>query len=213
MKGFNFKTVSDFDKHIATSIPNYEGLFSLCMAFAREYLSHDSVCVDIGCSTGRLLSEINSDIGCSLIGCDVVDMTKVSCDFKFVNEQAHLFLDGLDETPDLIFSLFTLQFMSKKQRDKTISSMSKHVSNGAVLIVAEKAIMNSPKIENIIHRQHIFSKLNSFTADEILEKDIQLSYSMKPKVINEIESELETIGEYHQIWQSYGFRAWLVTSR
>lgn len=212
MNGFDFTTVEKFDAHIEQSIPNYTGLSAVVEAFSHYYLSSTSVVADIGCSTGAYLHNVQQSTGCLGIGCDLVKMEHVSTDFEFHCVPAHKFLANKFDLdyPDLITSVFTLQFMNSKDRARTVKEMARLAQRGSAVIVAEKVIMDLPEVENIMYRHHTRNKLEHFTADEILEKDQQLSFSMKPQPESRVRQELASMGSFCQIWQSYNFKAWVV---
>lgn len=211
MRMFKFEDVKDFEKHISLSIPNYDGLVEVVKAITLEYLDDQGTMLDIGCSSGSLLNEICKYSNAELIGCDLVDMNYEK-NFKFYQSPAEQCLIANDDL-SVITSIFTLQFMGQTEREATLRLIAAHVENGAVAIIAEKIHLNDSRLDSAIFRQHMRTKLQHFTAAEILEKDLQLAGSMFPRVSAEIESELDALGDYEQIWQSYNFKCWVVTKR
>lgn len=204
----DFSKIEDFEKHIQLSIPNYGGLIDVIKAVSLEYVSGDGLMLDVGCSSGFLLNKIAKNTRASLIGCDVVNMDYEK-NFKFIQDKGCDVLSIIDHI-DVISCIFTLQFMGRKERAKTIEEIKKHVDAGCVAIIAEKIHMESSRIDTAVFRQHQRSKLNHFTAKEILDKDLSLSGSMFSMESEKIENELGYIGKYEQLWQSYNFKCWCI---
>lgn len=205
---FDFSKVEDFDHHIELSIPNYNGLIDVVSAVSLEYLDKDSKLIDIGCSSGRFLNMVAPNTSAELIGCDLVDM-KYEKKYSFTMQLGSKVL-SIAEDVNVITSLFTLQFMSRKERALTLHQISQHVKKGAIAIIAEKVHLNSTRLNTAIFRSHQRKKMDSFTAVEILEKDHALSGAMFPRSDKEIEQELSSIGNFDQIWQSYNFKCWCI---
>ncbi len=209
-KVFDFNSIKDFDNHIKLSIPDYSGLIRVFTALYLESMSPDGVCVDVGCSTGKLLNSIPKISGAAYHGCDVVKMCKDDYyDFSFKKEDCVDFLKRF-ESVDVIFSIFTLQFLGKHKRKKTLVELKRLVGSGAVLLVAEKVYCNNSKVNTVLHREHMREKREHFTDQEILDKDYQLFGTMFCSETRDIEKELQEIGLYEQVWQSYNFKGWVV---
>jgi len=205
---FKFEDIDDFDKHIDISIPNYSGLIDICSALFLEFMPAGGICVDIGCSTGKLISDLSKKVRGEYIGVDICDLKGRKEGFKFIKQEAHKYLET--NKSDVIFSIFTLQFMDKHTRAKTVAALKLHVKNGGVVFLAEKVFMDCPKINNALQREHYKKKRDSFTDNEILDKDYQLLGSMFCKTESEIEKEVSFVGDAYKVWQSYNFNGWII---
>lgn len=205
---FDFNKIGDFDNHINLSIPNYDSLSDIFSHLVYEFMPNNGVCVDIGCSTGRFLNDlIKSDSGI-YFGVDSVIMESEK-NFQYINGDIFDFLKK-QQTLDIIVSMFTLQFLSGKNRTKVVSQIEKHIQNGAVLLVAEKIFINNARVNHTLHRAHIHQKRKGFTDTEILDKDEKLFGSMFCKTDSELKKELEAIGNVSPVWQSYNFVGYFV---
>lgn len=207
---FDFLKIEDFERHISLSIPNYAGLIDTVENVALEYLTSDGAMIDAGCSSGLLLNKIFERTDSELVGCDLVDMG-YDKSYKFENKSA-LEVIGSVRSIDVISCLFTLQFMGRRERAATIAAIAKAVQGGAVAIIAEKIHLNNSRLNTSIYRAHNRGKAKSFTAEEIQSKDFDLSGSMFPLSSKAIERELEQIGDYEAIWQSYNFKCWCISA-
>ena len=215
-KTFNFETVEDFDRHIALSIPNYDGLLTIVKAVFLEFMEPNGTCTDIGCSTGRVLTELQRLVPAKYTGVDVIEMLRFPPSllekkyFEFHLSDCVEYLSNL-ESQDVVISMFTLQFLPNKKRKEAFNNLRRLVSNGTTLILAEKVFSNNVRVNSVLNREHIRQKRGNFTDTEILDKDYELAGSMFCKTSKEINHELASIGNAEQIWQSYNFRAWVVS--
>jgi len=206
---FDFASIKDFDKHISLSIPNYDGLVDVTTSIFKEYMPPHGVCVDVGCSTGKLLKSFQNITEGEYIGVDQVRM----CDgypFTFYEADCLTFLTANTKSIDVVISVFTLQFLGNIKRKKVVDELRRLVANGTTLIIAEKVFSKSARVNSILTREHVHQKRKSFTDTEILDKDYELFGSMFCLDDDKMIEELNSIGQYEQIWQSYNFKAWVV---
>jgi tRNA (cmo5U34)-methyltransferase len=203
---FNFESITDFEKHIALSIPNYGGLCDVFRAFTHEYSHPEGSVLDIGCSTGSFLHSLNKHIDINYFGSDIIDIVRYK-DFDFIRGDCEdaLHADNLD----VIISMFTLQFLGKHKRARVVSRLKDIVSHGSVLLIAEKCIFDA-KVEGVIKREHLQQKRKGFSDSEILNKDRELFGAMHCLTNSELLQELNSIGKTVQIWQSYNFKGYIV---
>lgn len=205
---FDFKKIDDFNKHINISIPNYNGLIDVLKCFIQEYVHPKGRLIDIGCSDGSLINSIHKRSDCEYIGIDIINILKY--DIDFIKGDAVDIIGRLDNI-DLITSIFTLQFMGKRNRKKLLLEIKYKMQEvGCSLIVAEKVFFDT-RIDNILKKRHIQEKRCAFSDKEILDKEMALFGSMYCLTDNELKQELEELGNVVSIWQSYNFIAYIVT--
>lgn len=215
---FDFEKVDDFDRHIALSIPNYEGLVDVFTALCMEYMPPQGTLLDIGCSTGKFLAGLPKVKDSYYAGCDIalvngIVETAENGNFDFITMSANDAIENLlsgDGHIDVLTSMFTLQFMGTKERRATLDQIKRVVDKGGVALIAEKIFCKSSKINNVLAREHLRQKRKNFSDTEILDKDYQLFGSMFCLELDSIEKELSGVGRYEQVWQSYNFRGWVV---
>lgn len=204
---FDFEKVQDFDKHIGMTIENYDGLSALFKTFAETHLTEGGVIVDIGCSSGAFLHSLKK-INAEYLGCDVVDIRK-HYDFVFGNGSGSHVL-GWKESVDVCVSMFTLQFMGRDERKKTLAEMKRLVGGGCVCLIAEKVYLESTVANTIVQKHLLNRKREYFETNEILDKEEALRGKMFVKRTEEVEKELAEVGRVEQIWQSMNFKGWYV---
>lgn len=205
---FDFNNIEDFDKHIRLSIPDYHTLFEIFQAIALQYMPPDGTCIDIGCSTGKFLNTLSSNIPADYVGVDLIDMPGEK-DFIYLQNDL---VDVLKmyEKCDLIVSMFTLQFLGKYKRKEALDEIRRLVETGSRFLIAEKVFFDSSKLNSVLNKQHYQHKRKFFTDKEILDKDYSLLGNMHCLYNWEIEDELKELGYAEQVWQSYNFKGWLV---
>ncbi|MFW5879829.1 MAG: methyltransferase domain-containing protein [archaeon] len=205
---FDFNNIEDFDKHIRLSIPNYHTLFDIFQSIALEFMPPDGRCIDLGCSTGKFLNKLSSNIPAEYIGVDIVNMPSDK-NFLYIKDDL---VDTLKlyENCDLIVSMFTLQFLGKYKRQQALTEIKRLVNNGSRFLIAEKVYFDSSKLNSVLQKQHYKYKRNFFTDKEILDKDYSLLGSMHCLYDWEVIDQLNEIGYVEQVWQSYNFKGWFV---
>tara|TARA_R100001369_G_scaffold22823_1_gene41860 strand:+ start:57 stop:710 length:654 start_codon:yes stop_codon:yes gene_type:complete len=211
-KRFNFNDITDFEKHIELSIPNFLTLDNIFRNVTHEYAHPESTVVDLGCSTGRFLTTLNQIPTCDYIGIDTVDMAQRRDGFDFMQGSCEELLPKINNA-SVIVSMFFLQFLGKHQRQRMIDTIKPMIDAGAILLISEKVFLDDPRLQQIIHKSHIQEKRKGFTDTEILDKDLKLSVSMYCKTEQELMNELNELGDVSKVWQSFNFMGFMVTGR
>lgn len=205
---FDFNKIKDFDKHISLSIPNYDRLTEQIVTYADYFLEWGYNVYDLGCSTGKHLKMLNKRSGIDYIGYDNSKLLPDNTEHcSFIRADLH---DVQLKDACLIMSIFTLQFLPEKTREKILKEVKESLKTGGAFIVAEKVYCNDGKIQSIMDSAHREYKTQHFTPSEIIKKDIELRDNMRPKEESELMSELYEIGKVQEIWRSYNFVAYMV---
>lgn len=207
---FSFKTVENFDKHIDLSIPNYSFLAKQCSQYADYFIRDYTNVVDLGCSSGKFLLNLNNRENVNYYGYDVADNLFLEHDITNVHlENKDLVsMSRNDEYPnDISFaiSLFTLQFLPPIERHNVIKSISNKMPKGAAFISCEKIYSTNAKLQDITNSIYYQFKQESFTADQILSKERDLRKIMTPQSLKDSMQQLECVGEPNVFFMSYNF--------
>ncbi len=189
-KFFSFSTIQDFDSHFKQSIPRVEVLEQNIIDLTNYFLINDDRIniYDIGCSTGRLLTKIIDKYNpkTNLIGID----KEINLLQEIKNKQINILkIDILKsftfESACIIYSIFTLQFLPVYKRLEILKSIYKGLLKGGAFIFAEKVYSKNSKIQDIFTFLYYDFKKESFTEEEIFNKEFSLRNQMKPLDINE----------------------------
>lgn len=118
---FNFDTINDFDNHISKSILGYDVLHSLIINISSFFIKKNIVPIDLGCTSGKLISAIQKTYNCNCIGYDITD---------------HSFISGIDlrkqditdvsfkiPKTNLVYLIFTLQFIDYSKRTPILKNI------------------------------------------------------------------------------------------
>jgi tRNA (cmo5U34)-methyltransferase len=210
---FSFDTITDFDDHIAKSIPNYHLLNDSVRDLATFYAKEDFSIVDLGCSTGKLLESIPFE-GAKL-GIDISDnlLPDSHDNVEFVRKDLRAFknLRGLGATPSLVISLFTLQFLPLADRPNILSLVYDELAEGGAFIWAEKVHEESGELERVMNSAYYDFKRLHFSASEIMKKERDLRPIMQTNTStrNLIMAENAGFTVGTMFWKFYNFEAWL----
>ena len=207
---FSFDTITDFDDHIAKSIPNYHLLNDSVRDLATFYAKEDFSIVDLGCSTGKLLESIpfeGTKLGIDISGNLLPDSHD---EVQYVQKDLRSF-KNLGKTPSLVISLFTLQFLPLADRPNILSLVYDELAEGGAFIWAEKVHEESGELERVMNSAYYDFKRLHFSASEIMKKErdlrpiMQTNTSMRNYIM--AENAGFTVGT--MFWKFYNFEAWL----
>ena len=135
---FSFNTIKEFDKHISASITGYDILHSLIVNISSFFIKEDTVPIDIGCTSGKLIKKIEDTYSCKCIGYDITDnnfLPDLDLRLQDVTDVNFEF----DRT-NIFYCIFTLQFIPYSKRLNLLKKIYKSLYENGVLIICEKEI-------------------------------------------------------------------------
>jgi tRNA (cmo5U34)-methyltransferase len=201
---FDFNTIQDFDNHIDKSIPNYNILISTILSISDYFITKDTTIYDLGCSTGKLLIDI--DYPNLKIGYDNSNlMPKHSNPVHFIEADLNKFFEITNAC--IVYSIFTMQFLNRDARYNYCETVYNGLNEGGAFILCEKIYQENGLIQEILSFSHYDYKLNHFSAKEIIDKEKDLRYIMKPNTLMQNVELLKKVGfkNISTFWQSYNF--------
>jgi tRNA (cmo5U34)-methyltransferase len=218
---FSFKKMAPaFRKHIEASIPGYRSqLIPDCVEKSVQFVQPGTNVFDVGCSTGHLLARVRrvtnkARPGVKYIGIDQEPdfamywnrLTRRNLSFEVRNALRYDFAEA-----SLIYSLFTLQFVPPKDKLNLLRRMFDGLVEGAALIIAEKTLAETARLQAAMHSGYYEYKRSRFTAEEILEKERSLRGFMTLWTEAELRAALSESGfrEMSAIWRESSFVAYL----
>lgn len=191
---WNFKgeVAHGFDAHVSKSVPLYYEGHQLIASLSDFFIKNDSVCYEIGCSTGELtltLAKHNkAKAGASFIGIDVEpDMVQLAvqkkAQAKIGNVDFHV-EDALQyefESADLIVAYYTVQFVKPSQRQLLIDRIYEKLNWGGAFILFEKVRANDARFQDIMTSLYNDYKLaQGYSPEEIFAKSVSLKGVLEP---------------------------------
>ena len=211
-----------FDEHIEKSIRGYSSLMEDVISLSRYFVEDNSNIVDIGCSTGKItkaMMEYNKDHSpeAKYIGIEVADGFEQ--DLK--NRKKELNNAGFTNVEfimkdirkfqitnaNLVTSIFTLQFMPKKDRRDVLSNIYAGLNEGGAFIFAEKTICESALVQDMITFNYYDYKRKSFDTEDIMDKERTLRNIMKPLTWGQLEHMISYAGftTVQPFWRNHSF--------
>jgi len=212
---FNSRVAAVFDDMISRSVPGYSRIQSLAASLVLEKLKEGDTIYDLGCSTGTSLLRIAQRIlqkrqqdphfarDVQLIGIDSSpDMVlraqdKISafeCHDLVSVYQADIMENPLKRTP-AVLSLYTLQFLSPRDRVRTVNRIYQSLDRDGMFIMAEKVRHQSESLERIITADYDqFKRDNGYSNLEITRKREALQNVLIPFTLEDNLKMLHSCG-------------------
>ena len=205
MDKFDFNTIKDFDKHIQKSIPNYDILLNSILSISDYFITKDTIIYDLGCSTGNLLKKITYPN--KKIGYDNAEImpTKRNENILFLETDLNNPFDINNAC--IVYSIFTMQFLNRMNREQYCKTIYEGLNIGGAFILCEKIYQENGLIQEVLSFSHYDYKCSHFSEEEVIKKERDLRYIMKPNTLKQNIQLLESVGFKFitSFWQSYNF--------
>lgn len=186
---FSGDVPKSFDEHVKKSVPLYNEGHDLILKLSDFFISDNSICYDLGCSTGLLakkLADRNSSKRAKIIGVDVEsDMISFALNGNGkVNglEFVHADLTELElMRADFIVAFYTIQFIRPSQRQILIDKIYNALNWGGAFILFEKVRGADARFQDITTSLYTDYKLDvGYTPDNIISKSKSLKGILEP---------------------------------
>lgn len=220
---FSGNVPENFLYHATKSIPGYLEGHNLIVSLSDYFLEKDSVCYDIGSSTGELLFKISNYSNKRIkkfIGLDTEkSMIKLSNknrkkldkknNVKFINNSIQKI--KLDRS-SMIISYYTIQFISPETRQTIFDKIYKSLKWGGCFIMFEKIRGEDARFQDIYTSLYNdFKEKNKFSTSEIFNKQKSLRGVLEPFSNYGNTSMLKRAGfkDISSIYQNICFKGYL----
>ena len=185
---FGGKIPNKFEKHISKSVPLYLEGHQIIIKLSDFFLKDESICYDIGCSTGNLLKKISAHSNKKKIILYGIEKEKNMYNYakskinykniKFINND---FNKIKLKKSDLIISYYTFQFLSPSIRQIVLKKIFKSLNWGGAFIMFEKIRGNDARFDNILSSLYLeFKEDNRISSESILKKSKSLRGVLEP---------------------------------
>ena len=218
MTKFTFAQAEEgFDSHIDQSVRGYSNLWNDVLKFSEYFVEDGCSVVDIGCSTGKLLKAMKTqnDVFAPQVGYrgieieeDFFDELKDEKNLKFYKTDVRGFEWVTGAVNDCFTtSIFSLQFMPKRNRQVIIERVYESLVKGGAFIFAEKIHSEHSQVQEMMQFCYYDYKRQFYSAEELLDKGQNLRHMMKPLTLDESIEMCKTAGfEIVQpFWQNFNF--------
>ena len=212
-----------FDEHIDWSIRGYSNLLGDIIGFSRYFVEGNTNVVDLGCSTGKttermLLHNKDHCNNATYVGVEIAEgffdnlderLEKLDKKEPWAQVEFHKgdVRDYEFDNCSLVTSIFTLQFMPKKDRKAVIEKIFDGLNIGFAYIFAEKIYTENAFIQDMLTFNYYDFKCQKFEYNDIMSKEQTLRHMLKPNTWKEIEDMLMGAGfkSVQVFWQNFLF--------
>ena len=179
-----------FDFHINKSIPFYREMHILINNLSDFFLKKNSICYDIGSSTGTLLRQIykrHHSKKLKLFGIEIEKNMIIQAKKENKNNKSNIKFLHKDikkitlKKSDLVLSCYTLQFIEPKYWQDVVKKIYKSLNWGGAFIIFEKIRASDARFQDIFNQiYNEFKILNNFDEKEIINKSRSLKGILEP---------------------------------
>ena len=178
-----------FDSHVSKSVPLYREGHDFIAKISDFFLNDDSICYDLGCSTGELVHVLvnrNKNKTVKFIAIDredgmVEEARKKNKELKNVVVMKSDLVDIDFEKADLIVSYYTMQFVKPKNRQIMFDRIFNALNWGGGFLLFEKVRAPDARFQDMMSAIYTDYKLdNGYNSEEIIAKSRSLKGVLEP---------------------------------
>jgi tRNA (cmo5U34)-methyltransferase len=188
---FGGGTSKNFESHINRSVPFYEKGHEIVLQLSDFFVAPDSVCYEVGSSTGRLISSLAKRHATKgkWMGLDIEsEMTDFAsqavCESSAKLNLSFVTADACEyeyESSDFIVAYYSIQFIRPRVRQLLFDRLYASLNWGGAFIMFEKVRAPDARFQDICSGLYNdFKDSNAFTAEQILAKSSSLRGILEP---------------------------------
>lgn len=190
---FDKGVASTFDEHVKSSVPLYVEGHKLICDISDYFVSDDSICYDLGTSTGELAAKLwehnkVSKPNSRFIGIDSVQEMIDQASEKFSHHNANNLTFIADdilsfeyEKSDLITSYYTIQFVKPNVRQDLFNKIFESLHWGGAFLLFEKVRACDARFQDICSGLYTeFKVQNGYSPEEMFAKTRSLKGVLEP---------------------------------
>jgi len=185
------KIAEKFYSHVSKSVPLYNEGHNLISELSEFFLKTDSLCYDLGCSSGELTRKLAStnknQEGLKFIGIDNEKsmIKKAKSNNKNLHKNINYIVDDIHsfklKPSELIVAYYTVMFAKEHQKQLLIDKIYKSLKWGGAFILFEKVRAPDARFQDMMTRIYDDFKLsNGYTPEEIVAKTQSLKGVLNP---------------------------------
>lgn len=200
---FNEKVALVFDDHVKKSVPLYLDGHELILKISDFFIRKNSICYDIGCSTGTLIRKLAeyhySKEDTHFIGLEKEDaMLKESPHGTNQENWELICCDACEHSfkqSSLVISYYSLQFMQQEYRLQIIKKIYNSLQKGGAFILYEKVYASNAMFQDILNGTYLDFKLsNGYSFNEIHAKSLSIRGILLPNTTDDNINMLKDAG-------------------
>ena len=191
--GFGDFKGDDFREHIKNSILGYDDMYKMALSMAEYFIQAGEKHVDIGCSDGGLVFDMQKR-GFNAVGIEIGKNFNNHHRKMGINVMNGDCLD-FDYSPyGYVTMMFVLQFLKNGDREQILEKLYKELKEGSGVFITEKTYLENSSVQNMANSIYYEFKQDSFSNDEIMQKEQKLRRIMYLWQEKEIIEKLKKIG-------------------
>jgi tRNA (cmo5U34)-methyltransferase len=189
---FAGETARQFEAHVSKSVPRYADGHDIVLSISDFFVKNDSVCYEIGCSTGALTRRLAQRHPSSVrwVGIDIEPDMIAQADARLdqlsprptnIVYSVENALTFPYETSDFIVAYYTVQFIAPRVRQELLSRIYQSLNWGGAFVLFEKVRAPDARFQDIASSIYVDHKLErGYAPDEIIGKAKSLKGVLEP---------------------------------
>ncbi|ARN74632.1 carboxy-S-adenosyl-L-methionine synthase CmoA [Oceanicoccus sagamiensis] len=207
---FDEKVVQVFPDMIQRSVPGYSTIIAMTGVLAERYAQTHSHCYDLGSSLGASTLAMRQQLDqrdCKIIAVDNSAAMQQRCQQIIDQDTANTPVELVEaniqdvdiENASVVVLNFTLQFISKEERQTLLAKIYNGMLDGGILVLSEKFCFDDPHLQELnTDLHHSFKRANGYSDMEISQKRTALENVLLPETIATHQQRLKTVG-FHSV--------------
>jgi tRNA (cmo5U34)-methyltransferase len=186
---FSGDVAENFDRHVSRSVPLYHEGHELIANISDYFVHDDSVCYELGCSTGALTTKLaerhKSKANARFIGIDREEDMIAVAKGTSQDEKVEFICDDILQyemgKADLVVAYYTIQFVRPKQRQILFDRIYEALNWGGAFLLFEKVRASDARFQDIMTGLYSDYKIEKgYSSEEILGKTRSLKGILEP---------------------------------
>ncbi len=221
---FDSKVADVFADMVVRSVPAYDSIITMTGAWAKQYVSPNSYCYDLGCSLGASTFAMIHQIPHQNYQLFAIDLSpamlqRLQQQLKSKQTTAPVNLICADieainiSNASMVVLNFTLQFIAPQQRSDLLNKIYQGLLPNGILILSEKIAFNNVAEQQCYQTWHeAFKQAHGYTKLEISQKRQALEQVLIPETIEQHKKRFLNTGfKYYTHWlQCLNFASWIL---
>lgn len=210
---FNEAVAAVFPDMLKRSIPGYAATIAAIGAIARQFVSNESRCYDLGCSLGAATLAMRQNISgrdSRILSIDNSSAMIKRCRKTVEDDDSSVPVDVIAgdvrelkiENASMVVMNYTLQFLPIADRDPMIAKIFAGMNKGGVFVLSEKVTDEDPVVEKmLVNLHHEQKRRNAYSDSEISRKRAAIENVLIPENLATHKSRILKAGFGHVgIW-------------
>lgn len=218
---FTEEVANCFDNMLSRSIPDYNNMRKIVKNIGFDFVKKGTNIIDIGCSDGRAIAPFvnNFKTENNYIMYDLSEPMLKICRDKFSMYKENCVIENYDLRKGInvgncsvCLSILTLQFTPIEYRQKILKSIYNSLNKNGVLIIVEKVLGNTFRIDNLlVDKYYKMKRENQYTQEQIEDKRKSLEGVLVPITAEWNIELLKNTGfkDLDCFWRCLNFAGWI----